>query len=77
MSNNKDPKVVNAFGQQWSHFDQSCLPEQELQDIFDAYFLISPWDKLPKNSIGLDIYRLWKWAVGKNCSTKSWTASLY
>jgi ubiquinone/menaquinone biosynthesis C-methylase UbiE len=52
---NKDIKVINAFGDQWSHFDQSCLSSKELQEVFDSYFSIFPWDKLPKNSIGLDV----------------------
>jgi ubiquinone/menaquinone biosynthesis C-methylase UbiE len=55
MISNKDAKVVNAFGEQWNRFDQSCLPEQELQEIFESYFLIFPWDILPENSIGLDV----------------------
>lgn len=55
MSSNKDAKVVNAFGEQWSSFDQSCLSEQELRDIFDSYFSIFPWDRLPDSSTGLDV----------------------
>lgn len=55
MNKNIDDKVVDAFGDEWSRFDQSGLTERDLQDMFDSYFSIFPWEKLPEDSIGLDI----------------------
>lgn len=52
---NNDPKTVAGFGDEWRRFDQSGLNSQELQDLFDKYFRIFPWDSLPKNATGFDM----------------------
>ena len=54
MRENMDTKVVEGFGDEWRRFDQSGLTDQDLQEMFDSYFSIFPWDKLPENSIGFD-----------------------
>ena len=51
---NIDPKTVAGFGDEWIHFDQASLSENELKEIFDGYFSIFPWNKLPKNAEGFD-----------------------
>jgi ubiquinone/menaquinone biosynthesis C-methylase UbiE len=48
-------KVVKGFGDEWSRFDQSALSDRELNELFQAYFSMFPWDRLPKNAVGLDI----------------------
>lgn len=55
--NNKniDRKVVDGFGDEWSRFDQAGLSECEHREIFDTYFSIFPWDKLPSGSTGFDM----------------------
>ncbi len=55
MSENIDENVVAGFGDEWSRFDQSALTESELQKMFDNYFNIFPWDKLPENAVGFDL----------------------
>lgn len=55
MNKNMDAKVVDAFGDEWSRFDQSGLTDLDLQEMFDSYFSIFPWNKLPTNSVGLDV----------------------
>jgi ubiquinone/menaquinone biosynthesis C-methylase UbiE len=55
MDKNIDLETVKAFGEEWNRFDQADLTGQELQEIFDSYFSIFPWNKLPENSVGLDI----------------------
>ena len=55
MKKNLDSDTVKSFGDEWSRFDQSELPVAEAQRIFDEYFAIFPWDKLPKNASGFDM----------------------
>lgn len=55
MPQNLDFHVVQGFGDEWSRFDQSELSAEELQEMFDNYFNIFPWEKLDKNSIGFDL----------------------
>ena len=49
MSNNKDQKTVDGFGDEWERFDQSQLSEDEHQELFNRYFSVFPWEKLPEN----------------------------
>lgn len=52
---NIDERVTGDFGKEWSRFDQSELPDQELRDAFAAYFRIFPWDNLPSDAKGFDL----------------------
>lgn len=52
---NVDPATVAGFGFEWSRFDQSEIPPDELLRYFDAYFSLFPWDQLPANAIGFDL----------------------
>jgi SAM-dependent methyltransferase len=55
MGNNKDQKTVDGFGDEWERFDQSQLSEDEHQDLFNRYFSVFPWGKLPENPTGFDM----------------------
>jgi SAM-dependent methyltransferase len=57
QQNNKnlDVDTVKSFGDEWSHFDQADLPAAEAKRIFNEYFAVFPWDKLPKNATGYDM----------------------
>jgi ubiquinone/menaquinone biosynthesis C-methylase UbiE len=55
MNKNLDEDTVKSFGDEWSRFDQSKLSNAEAQMIFDEYFAIFPWNKLPKNATGFDM----------------------
>lgn len=55
MAENLDRNVVDGFGYEWSRFDQSALSEDELQEMFDNYFNIFPWEKLPEGAVGFDL----------------------
>jgi ubiquinone/menaquinone biosynthesis C-methylase UbiE len=55
MNSNLDEQVVSGFGDEWTRFNQSELSDRELTDIFNAYFAIFPWERLPPNSIGFDL----------------------
>jgi len=55
MSNNKDQKTVDGFGDEWERFDQSQLSEDEHQELFNRYFSVFPWEKLPENPTGFDM----------------------
>ena len=53
--NNIDTKVVDGFGDEWSRFDQSVLSSTDLNQIFNNYFSIFPWEKLTQNAVGFDL----------------------
>lgn len=55
MDKNFDENVVAGFGDEWSRFDQSALPAEELERIFNEYFNIFPWENLPENAVGFDL----------------------
>lgn len=55
MTENVDEKVVAGFGDEWSRFDQSELSAEEFAVMFDNYFNIFPWEKLPPNAVGFDL----------------------
>lgn len=55
MQANVDARTVSGFGQEWSRFDQSKLDESELRQIFESYFAIFPWDRLPPDARGFDM----------------------
>lgn len=52
---NLDPRTVDGFGDEWTRFDQSALPESELRRMFEQYFRIFPWGSLPPNAAGFDL----------------------
>lgn len=54
--NNLDRKTVDGFGSEWQSFNQSntALDAATRQELFDNYFKIFPWHKLPENAVGLD-----------------------
>jgi ubiquinone/menaquinone biosynthesis C-methylase UbiE len=51
---NLDPETVSAFGEEWSHYDQSEVHE-ELHELFLRYFAIFPWISLPPDAQGFDL----------------------
>tara|TARA_B100001540_G_C15341625_1_gene432731 strand:+ start:31 stop:216 length:186 start_codon:yes stop_codon:yes gene_type:complete len=55
MSNNKDQKTVDGFGDEWERIDQSHLSEDEHQELFNRYFLGFPWEKLPENPYWVEV----------------------
>lgn len=55
LKRNVDLDTVKSFGDEWSKFDQSELSANEAGKIFDEYFAVFPWDKLPKNASGFDM----------------------
>ncbi len=52
---NKVLEVVEGFGDEWSRFDQTELSADELSEMFENYFNIFPWNKLPENAVGFDL----------------------
>lgn len=55
MDKNIDLEVVEGFGDEWSRLDQSRLAEEDQREIFNSYFGIFPWKKLPKDATGFDV----------------------
>ena len=52
---NIDKKVIEEFGEEWTKFDYSHIDVKKLNENFNQYFSIFPWDKLPKNAVGFDM----------------------
>ena len=52
---NIDPEVVSDFGAEWARFDQAGMGEAETQALFDRYFAVFPWEKLPADPVGFDL----------------------
>src|SRR5687767_8172060 len=61
---NIDRKVVQGFGEEWSRFDQSALPDDERASIFGSYFAVFPWEQIPNHAVGFDA----------GCGTGRWAA---
>ena len=54
LASNLDRAVVEGFGDEWSRFDQLAVRADEQQQLFDTYFAIFPWDRLPAGAVGAD-----------------------
>ena len=52
---NVDSRTVDGFGDEWTRFDQSQVLESERDRIFQMYFGIFPWDRLPADAEGFDL----------------------
>ncbi len=51
---NVDMKTVEGFGREWSSFNQTGVPREKLQEMFDEYFSIFPWGLLKSDAVGFD-----------------------
>ncbi len=52
---NIDAQVVEGFGDEWSRFRQDQVDPDEMDRMFQAYFAIFPWRRLPSESQGVDV----------------------
>jgi len=52
---NIDKKVVKDFGEEWNTFKQSDIEKKDLEDAWNQYFSIFPFNKLPANAVGFDM----------------------
>ena len=52
---NIDRDVVAGFGDEWARFDQTGVSSEELEEMFDRYFRIFPWESLSRDSVGFDM----------------------
>ncbi|MFT3714285.1 MAG: class I SAM-dependent methyltransferase [Archangium sp.] len=52
---NLHERTVAGFGDEWARFDQSELPPAESRALFEEYFSLFPWDRLPKDATGFDL----------------------
>ena len=53
--NKLETDTIKSFGDEWSKFDQTALHDDEVLKIFNDYFHIFPWEKLPHNATGFDM----------------------
>lgn len=52
---NKHQATVDGFSDEWERFDQTGMKEKDASDIFNSYFSIFPWHKLPESAVGFDL----------------------
>jgi hypothetical protein len=52
---NLDVKTVEGFGDEWSRFDQTGMSDEDTNQLFEGYFSVFPWGKLPMNAVGFDL----------------------
>lgn len=52
---NVDSVTVASFGDEWSRYDQSSMSNSEASKIFNEYFRVFPWGRLPPNAEGFDM----------------------
>ncbi len=50
-----ESRTIEAFGEEWTRYDQRNLSKNELKKIFNDYFDIFPKEILNKESIGFDM----------------------
>lgn len=55
MPANVEPRVVESFGREWHKFDYAGADPAELESLFQDYFRIFPWSRLPKDAVGFDL----------------------
>jgi SAM-dependent methyltransferase len=55
LMRNVDERTVADFGEEWTSYDQTQVPEPELRRRFDGYFRHFPWDRLPADPEGFDL----------------------
>src|SRR3954470_11352583 len=63
-SPNIDEATVAGFGDEWASFTQEELDPAEQRKLFDQYFSVFPFDRLPKGAEGFDL----------GCGTGRWAA---
>lgn len=51
---NIDRETVEGFGDEWTRFDQSELPDDERRLLFEKYFSEFPWDQVGTSAVGFD-----------------------
>ena len=52
---NIDHQTVTSFGDEWSRLDQTAMSDEEAIKVFEEYFAVFPWSKLPQNAEGFDM----------------------
>ncbi len=52
---NLDKNVIEDFGKEWKEYNQINLNYEELEEIFNKYFEIFPFEMINKNSEGFDM----------------------
>jgi SAM-dependent methyltransferase len=55
VSSNRDAQTIAGFGREWESFDQSGMSDDERRELFDQYFGIFPWHRLPDGAEGFDL----------------------
>lgn len=52
---NEHQETIAGFGDEWSRFDQSGAQAEDLEQLFNQYFAVFPWDALAEGARGIDV----------------------
>src|SRR5689334_9089948 len=52
---NVDGQTIRGFADEWAAFDQTVLSDHEREELFQSYFGIFPFERLPANAEGFDL----------------------
>jgi SAM-dependent methyltransferase len=55
IATNTDPATIEGFGEEWRAYDQSGDLQDELRVIFNKYFELIDWEKLPPSAVIMDV----------------------
>ena len=77
MARNEDSATIDAFGEEWTRFDNATLSADELAAIFAQYFGQFPWASLPVDARGFDAgcgsgrWARWSPGASANCTAST------
>ena len=57
MKKNIDLETVKGFGDEWRRVDQAALSQKELQDLFNRFFCLFPFDSIAGQFNGFWVLR--------------------
>lgn len=52
---NADTRTIASFGDEWTTFDQTKVPADDLDEMFEEFFRIFPWEEIPEDAVGFDL----------------------
>jgi len=52
---NLDERTVEGFGREWTTFPQDRLDPKEQRELFELYFALVDWERLPPGAEGFDL----------------------
>ncbi|HIE82421.1 MAG TPA: class I SAM-dependent methyltransferase [Dehalococcoidia bacterium] len=52
---NLDESTVDGFGDEWRRFQHENMDIVDREQMYDDFFKVFPWERLPKDAVGADV----------------------